>query len=199
MSSKPILNNIPFKSSFVAGSFIYSPHVPPSLYLRRFATYALIISFRLSLRHYGQYAAKSGCCYFQPSGGSDVILYCFIHTIAANDKNVGPAEQVAAHVDSALMFFRNFIVKEQIQCQHRADWRKSCLINRTAIICRLLRYFEITSCPCCRNICQWPFHYKLYLLLPAIPALVYFICCDIFTLHFHLYFNSITAVSFSAC
>jgi hypothetical protein len=72
----------------------------------------------------------------------------------------GTVQQVAADVNAAFVFLRDLVIEEQGKIQHGADRRKPRLIDRPAIVNRLVGIAVFVTVPCGGNVCQWPFHKK---------------------------------------
>ena len=67
----------------------------------------------LSLPLHIQDARKGGGGDVQPGGNGDVVFHGFVDCIPAYHKDMGPPEQVAAHVDPAFMLLRDGVVQDQ--------------------------------------------------------------------------------------
>ena len=79
---------------------------------------------------------------------------------AAHHQNAGAPEQVAAHVDAALMLLRHSVIEEQGQVQRGADGGKASVIHGPAILGRLFRDFAGIAAPCGGYIGEGSLHIK---------------------------------------
>ena len=103
---------------------------------------AVILSAPLSLD--GQNALKGGGGDPQPLGNGDVVLHGLGDGMTAHHQHMRAAEQVAPHVDAALMLLGNGVIEEKRLIERRADRRKACLIHRAAILrCQLCVFMEL--------------------------------------------------------
>ena len=80
--------------------------------------------------------------------------------MTAHHQHMRAAEQVAPHVDTALMLLGNGVIEEKGLIERRSDGRKARLIHRTAILCRQLHVFVVAAAPCGGNIRKGAFHCK---------------------------------------
>lgn len=85
-----------------------------------------ILSASLSLD--GQNALKGGGGDPEPLGNGDVVLHGLGDGMTAHHQHMRTAEQVAPHVDAALMFLWNGVIEEKGLIERRADRRKARLM-----------------------------------------------------------------------
>lgn len=119
---------------------------------------AVILSAPLSLD--GQNALKGGGGDPEPLGNGDVVLHGLGDGMTAHHQHMRAAEQVAPHVDAALMLLGNGVIEEKRLIERRADRRKARLIHRAAILRRQLRVFVVAAYACGGNIREGSFHCK---------------------------------------
>ena len=95
-------------------------------------------------------AQALGCC--------DVAFHRLIGAVAADHEDVAAPEEVPAHVDAVLVLLRDVVIEEQRQEQQRANGSKACVVDRAAILGRLLGVLIFIVAPCGGDICKGPFH-----------------------------------------
>ena len=117
---------------------------------------AVILSAPLSLD--GQNDLKGSGGNPQPLGNGDVVLHGLGDGMTAHHQHMRAAEQVAPHVDTALMLLGNGVIEEKRLIERRADGRKARLIHRAAILRRQLHVFVIAAYACGSNIREGSFH-----------------------------------------
>ena len=78
--------------------------------------------------------------------------------MTAHHQHMRTAEQVAPHVDAALMLLGNSVIEEKRLIERRADGREARLIHRAAILRRQLCVLVVAAAPCGSNICEGSFH-----------------------------------------
>ena len=117
---------------------------------------AVILSAPLSLD--GQNALKGGGGDSEPLGNCDVVLHGLGDGMTAHHQHMRAAEQVAPHVDAALMLLGNGVIEEKRLIERRADGRKARFIHRAAILRRQLCVFVVAAAPCGGDICKGSFH-----------------------------------------
>ena len=120
---------------------------------------AVILSVPLSLD--GQNAIKGGGGDPEPLGNGDVVLHGLGDGMTAHHQHMRAAEQVAPHVDTALMLLGNGVIEEKRLIERRADRRKARLIDSAAILGSLLRRLAGGAAPCGGDICKGSFHSAL--------------------------------------
>ena len=117
---------------------------------------AVILSASLSLD--GQYALKGGGGDPEPLGNGDVIFHGLGDGMTAHHQHMRTAEQVAPHVDAALMLLGNGVIEEKRLIERRTNRRKARLIDSAAILRRQLCVFVVAAAPCSGDICEGSFH-----------------------------------------
>ena len=78
--------------------------------------------------------------------------------MTAHHQHMRAAEQVAPHVNAALMLLGNGVIEEKRLIERRADGRKARFIHRAAILRRQLCVFVVAAAPCGGDICKGSFH-----------------------------------------
>lgn len=88
----------------------------------------------------------------QTLGYGNIVLYVFVHFIAADNEHMTTAEQITGHINAVLMFGGNCIIQKMRQIQNRADRRKSGLIDFAAIDNGLIGVRKLLAAPCGGNV-----------------------------------------------
>lgn len=59
---------------------------------------------------YGQDTLQGGCCDTQSLRDGDVTFHDLIHTVTADDQDVGTAQEFMSHIDSILVLLRDGVI-----------------------------------------------------------------------------------------
>ena len=97
---------------------------------------------------------------YSPAKSKNYMLYCNGNFMTAHHQHMRAAEQVAPHVDTALMLLGNGVIEEKGLIERRADRRKASLVDSTAILRRQLCVFVVAAAPRGGNIRKGSFHCK---------------------------------------
>ena len=105
-----------------------------------------------------QNAVQRGGRNAKPLRHSNIVLYGFVHLVAADNQHMAAPQQLPRHVNPVLVFGGDGVIEEVRQIEDRADRGKTGLIDLAAVDHRLVGVGKFLAAPGGRNVSKWFLH-----------------------------------------
>lgn len=105
-----------------------------------------------------QNAVQRGGRNAKPLRHSNIVLYGFVHLVAADNQHMAAPQQLPRHINPILVFGGDGVVEEVRQIEDRADRGKPGLINLAAVDHCLVGVGKFLTAPGGRNVGKWFFY-----------------------------------------